>query len=209
MDGEKAWLIDDVCAQIDDSISVKESIINDEAILKTIIKIAEEIVKCYQSDGKVIFMGNGGSAADSQHLACELVSKFQKERKALQAIALSTNTSVLTAVGNDYDFDQVFARQVEAWAKPKDIVIGISTSGNSKNVITAIRRANEADAITIAFTGNSGGELSLITDICFRVPSSSTPRIQEVHITVGHIICDLVEKTLFDESFRSLYLMGH
>lgn len=194
---EKNVLIESVRNQLTDSISIKEEIIKNEDQLAVIAKIAEKIVECYRNGGKVIFMGNGGSAADSQHLACELVSKFQMERAALQAVALSVNTSILTAVGNDYDFDQVFARQVEAWANPGDIVIGISTSGNSGNVVVAMEKAKELGAQTIAFTGESGGKLAPVVDVCFKAPSSSTPRIQEAHITAGHIICDIVEKALF------------
>jgi len=198
---EKNVLIESVRNQLTDSISIKEEIIKNEDQLAVIVEIAEKIVECYRSGGKVIFMGNGGSAADSQHLACELVSKFQMERAALQAVALNVNTSILTAVGNDYDFDQVFARQVEAWARPGDIVIGISTSGNSGNVVVAMEKAKELGAQTIAFTGESGGKLAPVVDVCFKAPSNSTPRIQEAHITAGHIICDLVERALFDKSF--------
>jgi len=194
---EKSGLIDTVRDQLIESLSVKEAIINGDELLAVIAEIAERIVECYRTGGRVIFMGNGGSAADSQHLACELVSKFQIERKALQAIALSVNTSILTAIGNDYDFNHVFTRQVEAWVGPKDVVVGISTSGNSSNVIAAMEKAKEIGALTVAFTGESGGKLAPIVDICFRAPSSSTPRIQEAHITAGHIICDIVEKTLF------------
>lgn len=196
----KAELIADIRNQVIESIGVKEAIINDEECLAVIAEIAEQIIACYRADGKVIFMGNGGSAADSQHLACELVSKFQMERKALQAIALSVNTSVLTAIGNDYDFNHVFTRQIEAWARPGDVVIGISTSGNSGNVLAAMEKAKEIGALAIALTGEGGGKLASIADICFKAPSTSTPRIQEAHITVGHIICDMVEKSLFDES---------
>ncbi|MBS3909157.1 MAG: D-sedoheptulose 7-phosphate isomerase [Actinobacteria bacterium] len=187
--------------QIVDSISVKEALVKGEGHLSVIMEIAKKIIECYQVGGKVIFMGNGGSAADSQHLACEFVSKFQMERRALQSIALSVNTSILTAIGNDYDFDRVFARQIEAWARPEDVVVGISTSGNSSNVVAAIEKAKEIGAVTVAFTGEGGGKLAPMVDICFKTPSVSTPRIQEAHITVGHIICDIVEKAIFDESF--------
>jgi len=194
---EKSKLSDSVRGQLVESIGVKEAIIQSEDQLTAIVGIAEKMIECYRAGGKVIFMGNGGSAADSQHLACELVSKFQMERAALQAIALSVNTSILTAIGNDYDYDQVFARQVEAWARPGDVVVGISTSGNSGNVVVAMEKAKELGAKTIAFTGESGGKLASVADMCFKAPSGSTPRIQEAHITAGHIICDIVEKALF------------
>jgi D-sedoheptulose 7-phosphate isomerase len=159
-------------------------------------KISELIIKTYESGNKVILFGNGGSAADAQHIACELVSKFMVERKGLPAIALTTNTSTLTAIGNDYGYDNVFLKQVEALVKPGDLVIGLSTSGSSPNVIKGLKAAREKGAITIGFTGR-GGELAQVVDRCIKVPSSSTPRIQEAHITIGHIICYLVEKELF------------
>jgi D-sedoheptulose 7-phosphate isomerase len=165
--------------------------------LHTIEQISKRIVDCYEAGKKVVLMGNGGSAADAQHIACELVSKFQMERKALPAIALNVNASILTAVGNDYDFNHIFARQVEAWVSEGDVVIGFSTSGNSTNVFVAIERAKEAGALTVAFTGENGGKLAPVADLVFRAPSNSTPRIQEVHIMVGHIICGIVEKALF------------
>lgn len=189
--------VNDIRKQLTESISVKDTVLKSEECLTTIADIAEKIIECYRADSKVIIMGNGGSAADAQHLACELVSKFMLKRRALRAIALSVNTSVLTAVGNDYGFNQVFARQIEAWARPGDVVVGISTSGNSENVVAAMEQAKEKGAFTVAFTGESGGKLAPLADICFKVPSSSTPRIQEAHITAGHIICDMVEKALF------------
>ncbi len=200
MDSVKTNLVAQVRSLFTESVAVKEAIIKSDEHLTVIADIANKIIISYQSGGKVIFMGNGGSAADSQHLACELVSKFQMERRALQAIALSVNTSVLTAIGNDYDFDQVFARQIEAWVRPGDVVVGISTSGNSGNIIKAIERAKGMGAVTVAFTGESGGKLAPVVDICFKAPSNSTPRIQEAHITAGHIICDIIEKTLFGDS---------
>ncbi|MFC1786447.1 SIS domain-containing protein [Halobacteriota archaeon] len=159
-------------------------------------KICERIIKAYENGKKVVLFGNGGSAADAQHIACELVSKFMLERKGLPAIALTTNTSILTAIGNDYGYNNVFSRQVEALVERGDIVIGISTSGSSPNVIKGIRTAKEKGAITIGFIGRRG-ELAKVVDLCIKVPSSNTPRIQEAHITIGHIICDIVEKELF------------
>ncbi len=182
---------------------IEKSIQTKKELLKTrvgvIAQIAKEIINAYKRGNKVIWFGNGGSAADAQHLACELVSRFYLERKALASIALTTNTSELTAIANDYDFDKVFARQVEALANPGDIVIGISTSGNSPNVIKGIKEARRRGTITIAFTGASGGKLkgNGNVDYILTVPSEDTPRIQESHIMIGHIICYLVEKELF------------
>lgn len=182
---------------------IEKSIHTKRELLKTrvevIAQIAKEIIDAYQRGNKVLWFGNGGSAADAQHLACELVSKFYLKRKALASIALTTNTSELTAIGNDYDFDQVFARQVEALANPRDVVVGISTSGNSLNVIKGIEEAKRRGAITITFTGVSGGKLkgNGNVDYLLTVSSEDTPHIQESHIMVGHIICYLVEKELF------------
>lgn len=162
-------------------------------------KIAEAamlIVDCIKSGGKVIFFGNGGSAADAQHLACELVGRFRMERNAFPALSLTTNTSIITAISNDYGYDNLFARQVEAYARNGDVVVGISTSGNSSNVIEGIKKARSIGAKTIGLTAGHGGQLSEIADIALVVPSSDTPRIQEGHITIGHIICDIVEKFL-------------
>ena len=156
------------------------------------------IIDSYRNGGKLILFGNGGSAADAQHLAGEMVGRFLKERAALPAIALNTNTSILTALGNDYDFDVIFSRQLEAWVKRDDVVIGISTSGNSPNVLKGVETANSQSAQTIGLTGCGGGQLAKIVDLALVVPSDDTPRIQEAHITIGHILCDIVEKTLFE-----------
>lgn len=182
---------------IERSIQTKKILLKTEVEL--ISQISKEIVEAYKRKNKVLWFGNGGSAADAQHLACELVSKFYLERKALASISLTTNTSEMTAIANDYDFDLVFARQVEALADPKDIVIGISTSGNSPNVIEGIKKAKQCGAITIAFTGASGGKLkgNVNVDYLLAVPSEETPHIQESHIMIGHIICYLVERGLF------------
>lgn len=165
--------------------------------VEVITQIAELIIDAYRQGNKVLWFGNGGSAADAQHLACELVSRFYLDRKALASIALTTNTSELTAIANDYDFIKVFARQVEALVNPGDVVIGISTSGSSQNVIEGIKEAKRLGAKTIAFTGANGGKLKGNVDILLTVPSKVTPHIQESHIMVGHIICYLVEKELF------------
>ncbi len=162
--------------------------------------IANSIVQCYLKGDKVLVMGNGGSAADAQHIAGELVGRFKKERRALSALALSTDSSIITAWSNDYNFDDIFNRQVEAYAKPGDILLGLSTSGNSKNVIRAFQKGKyQIGTYNISLTGKDGGELKGLSDICFDVPSRDTPRIQEAHELIYHIVCDLVEKKLFGE----------
>lgn len=175
-----------------DSIQVKETIIK-RSIAK-IADIADAIRGSLRKGGKLIIFGNGGSAADSQHIAAELVGRFQKERKALAAIALSTNTSIITALANDYAYDVIFARQLEALAGKKDIVLAISTSGKAKNVLAAVKKAKKMGIKTIALTGAGGGELAKIADISLIIPSKVTARIQEAHITVAHIICELIEQ---------------
>ncbi|MHA1284520.1 MAG: D-sedoheptulose-7-phosphate isomerase [Promethearchaeota archaeon] len=179
---------------LDDSIKIKEGI---KELAPLIKKIAEEIVKAYKKNKKVILFGNGGSAADAQHIAAEFVGKFYKDRKALPSLAFHTNTSSITATANDFGYDLIFARQVEAFVEAGDVVIGISTSGNSPNVLKGIEKAKEKGAITIGMTGQKKNKLEELTDYCIKIPSEDTPRIQEGHITVGHIICYLVEKELF------------
>lgn len=187
--------MDSIEQQLMESAAVKRLVA--ETLTQEIGQAAEMIVDSYRNAGKLILFGNGGSAADAQHLAGEMVGRFLKERAALPAIALSTNTSILTALGNDYDFDAVFARQVEAWIKAGDVAIGISTSGNSPNVLKGIDKAKHLGARSIGLIGCEGGELAQMVDLALTVPSDSTPRIQEAHITIGHIICDIVEDTLF------------
>jgi len=178
-----------------------ESIMATQALkeedLMVILEMSKLTVKALQRGKKVIFMGNGGSAADSQHLAAELVSRFRLEREGIPAMALTVNTSILTAIGNDYGFEYVFERQVAAIAQAGDIVVGLSTSGNSPNVLRAIEKARTIGCLTFGFTGQSGGQMPHAVDLCFRVPSNDTPRIQEVHIIAGHILCELVEAEMF------------
>jgi len=159
------------------------------------------IIECYRKGGKTVFFGNGGSAADSQHLAAEFVGRFKLERQALPSLALHTNSSTITALGNDYDYSIVFVRQIEALLSEKDVAIGLSTSGNSLNVIKAIKKAKEIGAQTIGLAGKDGGKLATVSDISIIIPSDDTARIQEAHITIGHIIADLVEKNLFGQKF--------
>jgi D-sedoheptulose 7-phosphate isomerase len=158
---------------------------------------ARMMVESFRKGGKVILFGNGGSAADAQHIAAELVGKFGKDRRALPALALNVNTSVLTSISNDIDYSAVFSRQVEALASPGDVVVGISTSGRSESVLEGLKAARQKDARTIGMTGLSGEPLRRAVDLCLTAPSHKTPRIQEVHITMGHIICELVERSLF------------
>ncbi|MBF0397191.1 MAG: D-sedoheptulose 7-phosphate isomerase [Desulfobacterales bacterium] len=181
-----------------DSISVKDISIKNN--LDKIIDASQRIAKCITSNHKVLLFGNGGSAADSQHLAAEFVNRFKIERPPLAAIALTTDTSILTSIGNDYSFDDVFSKQILAIGNKDDIAIGISTSGNSKNVVKAIYAAKEKGLYTIGFTGK-GGEIAKCADIVFTVDSTVTARIQETHITLGHIFCDLVDRILFPSSF--------
>ena len=186
--------------QILDSIAIKEKILGDLTIID---EVGRAMISAYRNKKKVVWFGNGGSAADSQHLATELVSKFNRERRALPSIAFTTNTSILTAISNDYEYNRVFARQVEAFVKSGDIVIGISTSGNSKNVIQALHLANEMGAVTVGLTGNSGGEMKHCVDFLIDIPSCDIPRIQEAHIMIGHILCDLVEEGIFGRDSKN------
>jgi len=188
----------EINAELKEHIELINQILNSQ--VGKIKEIAQLIIDCYKNNGKVILFGNGGSAADAQHIAGELVGKYQLERKSLPAIALTTNTSILSAVANDYDFSKIFERQIEGLVTNKDVVIGLSTSGNSENVIRGILKAKEIDAKTVAFTGKSGGKLKGKVDILLNIPSNNTPRIQEAHITVGHIICNLIEKELFGKN---------
>ena len=162
-------------------------------LIPQISLVAEELKACIKRGGKILIMGNGGSAADSQHIAAEIVGRFKKERRGLAAIALTTDTSIITSVGNDYGYDYIFARQIEALCRPEDVVIGITTSGNSKNVVAAIEEANKLGATTIGLTGGSGGKMNELCKHNLVMPSSETARVQEAHIFVGHSLCDLLE----------------
>lgn len=182
--------------KIQSSIDTKSLLISEE-ILELISQISNKIIDCYKSGGKVLFCGNGGSSSDAQHLAAELSGRFYKDRDPLFAESLSVNTSYLTAVANDYSYDVVFSRLVKAFGRPGDILIGLSTSGNSKNVVEAIKMANQIGMTTIGFTGITISEISQISNITIKVPSTDTPRIQECHLLIGHIICEIVERELF------------
>ena len=182
---------------IQSSIDVKLAVLDDSELLNTTVSVAEIIVAALKNDHRIYFCGNGGSAADAQHLAAELTGRFYADRKALAAEALHCNTSYLTAVANDYGFDEVYARMIEGIGQEGDILVGLSTSGNSANIIKAFERANEKNVITVSFTGEDGGRLLPLSKYCLNVPSTDTPRIQETHILLGHIICQLVEEKYF------------
>jgi len=182
------------------SISVKQALLLDTQLQDALMDVAMQIVRSLRAGGKVLFFGNGGSAADAQHLAAEFTGRYLKERRALPALALSVNSSSLTAIGNDYGFDLVFSRQLEALGREGDIAVGISTSGNSRNVIRALEVAKSKSIYSVALTGASGGAMKGLADCAICVPSEETPRIQECHILAGHIICEIVEEVMLDES---------
>lgn len=182
---------------IKETISTKEKILNDNTIKNTINMIVEKLVEAYKNDNKMIIAGNGGSAADSQHIACEMISKLNINRKALNAHALNTNTSVITSIGNDFGFEFIFSRQIEAIGKPGDIFIALSTSGESINIINALIAAKKNNIITLSITGMKYCQVDKISDYVIKIPSAKTPIIQESQIMIGHIICSLVEKQLF------------
>ena len=182
---------------IKETISTKEKILNDNTIKNTINIIVEKLVEAYKNDNKMIIAGNGGSAADSQHIACEMISKLNINRKALNAHALNTNTSVISSIGNDFGFEFIFSRQIEAIGKPGDIFIALSTSGESTNIINALIAAKKNNIITLSITGMKYCQVDKISDYVIKIPSVKTPIIQESQIMIGHIICSLVEKQLF------------
>jgi D-sedoheptulose 7-phosphate isomerase len=182
---------------IKSSIAVKEKLLQSEALHKKIIDAVEVITTAFRNGNKVLFCGNGGSAADAQHLAAEFSGRFYKDRKALPSEALHCNTSYLTAVANDYSYDVIYSRIVDGIGVSGDVLVGLSTSGNSGNVIKAFEAAKEKNMITIGFTGETGGKMKELSDYLFNMPSKDTPRIQESHIMIGHIICELVEGKLF------------
>ena len=187
---------------IQESIAVKNLLLGSAEIISTIAKVSAGLVDSLDQGNKVLLFGNGGSAADAQHIAAEFVGRFAFNRPALPALALSVNTSCVTAIGNDYGFDLVFSRQIEALARPGDFAVGISTSGNSENVLQGLSVARKIGLTTVALTGCTGGKLKDAVDYCICAPSNETPRIQECHILIGHIISELVEETIFHEQSR-------
>lgn len=181
---------------IQDSLAVKQALVGDSLMLGRVVEVAEIICEALRTKHKILLFGNGGSAADAQHIAAEFVGKYKRERRALPALTLTANTSSLTAIGNDYGFESVFSRQVEALGVSGDVAIGISTSGNSENVLHALRVAKANGMKTVGFTGRPEGRIGSSVDCCLSVPSHDTPRIQECHILLGHIVCEIVEQEL-------------
>jgi D-sedoheptulose 7-phosphate isomerase len=182
------------------SIVTKEKILNNPVLLETINQVVDQVTTAFQNGKRVYFCGNGGSAADAQHLAAEFSGRFYTDRKALPAEALHCNTSYLTAVANDYSYDVIYSRLIDGIGITGDVLIGLSTSGNSKNIVKAFEVAREKGIITVGFTGSTGGQMKTLSDYLVNVPSNDTPRIQESHITIGHIICQLVEENYFGQS---------
>lgn len=182
---------------INSSIGLKQAVLADEALLQRVHQAGEAIISAYNKAGKVLFCGNGGSAADAQHLAAELSGRFYYDRQPLDAEALHVNSSYMTAVANDYDYSQVYARLTRAKGRAGDVLVAISTSGNSANILEAIKVARELGMTVIGMTGESGGKMAGLCDLLLNIPSKDTPRIQELHILLGHIICEQVETTLF------------
>ena len=188
---------DKISDLVKSSIETKQKFLQDQNLVNTISECVDVIVKAFQEGKKVLFCGNGGSAADAQHLAAEFSGRFYTDRKALPAEALHCNTSYITAVGNDYSYDVIYARLIEGIGQEGDVLIGLSTSGNSKNILRAFETARSKKMITIGFTGATGGQMKPLSDFLINVPSTDTPRIQESHIMAGHIICQLVEEQIF------------
>ena len=186
-----------ITQRISESIAVKTAIARDPELIRTISEVSEHLIHTFEAEGKVLFCGNGGSAADAQHLAAEFSGRFYFDRDPLFAEALHVNSSYVTAVANDYSYDEIYARLIKAKGRQGDILIGISTSGNSENIIRAFREAKTRGMLTIALTGETGGKMKGEADILLNVPSGDTPRIQEAHILIGHIICEIVEANLF------------
>lgn len=191
------FIIDMIKKAIQDSINVKQAILNNESLLNTLYIVSDAITGTFKNDGKVLFCGNGGSAADAQHLAAEFSGRFYYDRPPLFAEALHVNTSYLTAVANDYAYDEVFSRLVNAKGRKGDVLVALSTSGNSGNIVKAVEAANEAGMITVGLTGEKGGAMKDLCTHLLNVPSNDTPRIQEAHILLGHILCEIVESNIF------------
>lgn len=184
-------------SRIESSVKLKTSLLTNEVLLNSVANLATEIIRSYRSGGKVLWCGNGGSAADAQHLAAELSGRFYYDRPPLNSEALHVNTSYLTAVANDYSYDVVYSRLVAAMGKSGDVLIGLSTSGNSGNVVNALIEGKKRGMLTVGFTGETGGKMKEHCDILINIPSTDTPRIQECHMLLGHTVCELVESSLF------------
>jgi D-sedoheptulose 7-phosphate isomerase len=196
-------MIDYIKNHIKESKEIKDRLLQDNSLLETINNISHKMIDVYRKGNKVLIAGNGGSAADSQHIAGELVSRFYFDRPGLASIALTTDSSILTAIGNDYGYEKLFSRQIEANGVDGDLFIGISTSGNSKNIINALTTSKSSGIVTVGFTGSRGGIMEEFCDYCIKIPSIETPRIQEAHILIGHILCAIVEKELFEDTYNN------
>jgi len=192
-------MIEYIKKEVAASAETKQKILNDEAFIAKIAEVAQACLDVYHNNKKTMLAGNGGSAADAQHIAAELVGRYGFDRPSIPSLALTTDSSNLTAIGNDYGFERVFSRQVEGMGQEGDLFIGISTSGNSQNIINAFESAKAKGITTVALTGRDGGKMAQMADYALIVPSNATPRIQESHILIGHILCDIIEKELFGE----------
>ncbi len=190
-------MLDFIQSKLQHSIDLKTQVLNNESLLKAVESLVNDIIVCYKNGGKVLWCGNGGSAADAQHLAAELSGRFYYDRPPLFSEALHVNTSYTTAVANDYSYDVIYSRLIDAMGKPGDVLIGLSTSGNSKNVVKALERANSLGLVSAAFTGLTGGEMKHHAKYLINIPSTDTPRIQECHMILGHTVCELVEMMMF------------
>jgi D-sedoheptulose 7-phosphate isomerase len=189
--------MDIIIRSIEENIATKQAILANQPLLDTIQAVANLMIKALREGKRILWCGNGGSAADAQHLAAELSGRFYYDRPPLNSEAMHCNTSYLTAVANDYGYDLIYSRMIDGACKPGDVLIGISTSGNSTNICNAFRKAKELGVITVALTGETGGEMKALADYLLNVPSADTPRIQESHIMIGHIICEIVEAKMF------------
>ncbi len=192
--------MDTITRSIADSIAAKQAMLNNPELLQTIQQVADTMVTALRNGNRILWCGNGGSAADAQHLAAELSGRFYYDRPPLNSEALHCNTSYLTAVANDYGYDLIYSRMIDGACRAGDVLVGISTSGNSKNILNAFRKAKELGVTTVAMTGKTGGEMRQVADYLLNVPSSDTPRIQESHIMLGHIICEIVEAQMFPKA---------
>jgi D-sedoheptulose 7-phosphate isomerase len=191
-----------ISSQVKKSIEVKQKLLDNQELMDLIQEVASKCVKVYKNGNKTLIAGNGGSAADAQHIAGEFVSRFYFDRPGLASIALTTDTSIMTAIGNDYGYEKLFSRQLQANGIKGDMFIGISTSGNSANVIEALKECKEKGIITVGLTGEKGGKMAEMCDFCIKVPSNETPRVQEAHILIGHIVCAVVEEAIFGKGFN-------
>lgn len=185
----------------EESVKVKKQILENEALVALIEEVAKELIGAYRAGRKTLIAGNGGSAADAQHIAGEFVSRFYFDREGIPSIALTTDTSIITAIGNDYGYEKLFSRQVQAQGVKGDVFIGISTSGNSKNILEALKVCKKRGILSVGLAGENGGAMNELCDYCIKVPSTCTPRIQESHIVIGHILCAIVEEELFGKGF--------